>query len=106
MNNPRPVAGTSSKPRKTNANTENWKRSVQKRLRTQGKQYIKKSGKLIPAMKVQASTCGKACHFNCNTYFNGATKKQIHDYFWTLSDEEKNIFIRNMLTYDPQNVEE
>lgn len=83
---------TGARPRLKKAEPTNWKKIVKKRLREQGKEYTNEKGKLFPAKDVKKPGCGKTCPYKCTIYISEFHRKQIHNSFWIMDDNEKRSF--------------
>ena len=65
-----------------------WKKNVQKRLKSSGKEYVNSDGKIIRESSVQPKDCSK-CRFKCSAKVSKEDRKNIHDSFWNLTSYER-----------------
>lgn len=66
-----------------------WKRSVAKRLRNSGKEYISKSEKVVKAKALGAVCNDKKCRHKCPTKVPEDQRKAVFDDFWKTGDLQR-----------------
>jgi hypothetical protein len=73
-----------------------WKENVRKKLRQSGKEYINVKGKTMRAREIKnKKDCQGKCRFRCAVIFSHSERKQLFDEFWSLNDNEKNVYYAN-----------
>ena len=78
-------------------NTENWKRTIRKRLRNTGQEYRSTSGKVVPA-KTRKEVPNHKCRLNCAAKLTDEQAQQIFDGFWALQTwSAQNACIRGLV---------
>lgn len=77
--------------RKRQRRPEIWKQNIRKALRQKGKMYENAKGQTVKAKEI-GPTCKNTCFYNCSKLFSKIQREDIHQKFWDLSDDDKNIF--------------
>lgn len=80
----------SRKTRKLNANEEDWKKNVKKRLRQSGKIYKSCQGQTVRARAFQRNCVN--CRVKCLDKFSADGAALIHSELWTNADGMKGHF--------------
>lgn len=81
------------KRRKRQRNPDNWKRNIQKSARQCGMGYINQQEIL---KQPKSSAVGKnlcSCRRNCNEIISDETRKLIFDYYYSVNQEAKDMFL-------------
>nr|CAH7767349.1 unnamed protein product [Callosobruchus chinensis] len=78
------------KTRKRKRKPKEWKKSVRKRLRQAGQEYINYKGATVEK-KIPRRDC-LSCRFKCLEYFSEEEVALIHREFWNNTDSEKGFF--------------
>ncbi|KAL4240534.1 hypothetical protein ACF0H5_001326 [Mactra antiquata] len=75
-------------------NIDTWKKSIRKRRRQAGLDYVSSRG--VPMSKkstrIQKDCKGK-CRFACSLSFSDEDINEIHSYFWSMDDDRKMFFM-------------
>ena len=71
---------------------EKWKQSVRKKSRQRGQEYINSKGELVPQREVKLIKDCSKCRYKCILNIPAAERQKIHQDFWRLSDEQKQVF--------------
>ena len=74
--------------RKRKKNEAQWKSSLQKKKRLEGKSYQSKTGKTIDGKGVKPTDCSK-CRFKCNSKFTEEEKQFIFEMYYALPSYER-----------------
>lgn len=74
------------KKRKRKADRKIWHRSVVKKLRLSGKEYINRSGKAVPDKKPKNVDCSK-CRYKCGQHFSQADREALCQEYYNLADD-------------------
>ena len=77
--------------RKRPRQPELWQRTIKKKLRQSGQEYVNAEGVTIAERNVQPVGCSK-CVKACSSKSNESDRKSIFDGFWALSDNAKSAF--------------
>jgi hypothetical protein len=84
--------------RKRQRKETEWKNNVRKRARNEGKQYISKKGKLVPARKITYHRCGR-CVNRCNDVLPDEERDKIFHNYWRMGDKQRQRdFIANHIS--------
>lgn len=73
------------KKRKNNVDHSKWKRSVQKKCRMSGIQYVNRSNKVVFKKSPKPVNCSN-CRFKCNLHFSEDMRNEICRNYWNLAD--------------------
>ena len=84
-------AETIHQSRKRKKNVDQWKQTIRKRRREEGKDYISTRGKVVPQRVSKNSDCN--CKFRC-AKFNAKIREDIFHTYWNLSYEGKRAFLQ------------
>lgn len=72
--------------RKRLRNESNWGKNIQKKLKNEGKEYVRKSNlKVVPAKKV-GIPCGEKCRLKCANKLTLEQRSVIHNQYWKIGD--------------------
>ena len=78
--------------RKRTRNCSEWKSTKRKKLRQQGKAYVKSTGAMAKAKAVQRCTYDhEACRFKCAVRFDEVSRQILNTEHWSLTDDEKRM---------------
>ena len=80
-----PPKGSTSRKRK--GNPDKWKKTVRKRLRLAGEEYLNSLGTVRPKRQMK-SGCGK-CRYKCSTNINEEERQNIFASYWNLGSHER-----------------
>jgi len=81
-----PIKNPSSRKRKRNP--ANWKKNKRKILKTEGKEYISTTGKVMGAKSVRPHNCQK-CKFKCAENFTEEERQEIFTLYYNLGSYER-----------------
>ncbi|XP_060590180.1 uncharacterized protein LOC132745308 [Ruditapes philippinarum] len=102
INNQSCQNGTVTRGRKRVRNNEMWSKTINKRRRQAGKEYINRQGVKVPQKRVSVKTNCKGtsnCRRKCTQQFSDEQIQAIHDGYWSLDDDGgKNGFIARTIT--------
>ena len=71
--------------RKRTRNPDNWKRSIIKRHRNTGREYVNEKGVKKPAKCIKPG-CGLKCRYKCHSFISSEEREKIFHKFWGLGD--------------------
>jgi len=70
-----------------------WKKSIRKRRRQAGEEYINFAGKTVAKKQIKfKKDCTGKCRYKCGHIFTNNDIASIHKEFWSLTDNSKYIF--------------
>ncbi|XP_067681124.1 uncharacterized protein [Haliotis asinina] len=86
-------ASDEGRSRKRKRNKNNRKKSIRKRMRQSGKEYVSESGRKVTAKNVKTTKdCQGKCKFKCAQKLSPEQRQKTFQSFWNLSDSEKSHF--------------
>lgn len=95
-NNNIPLSAKATRSRKRKKNEAEWKQNVRKRRRQSGMEYISSRGQSRRARELKTTKdCRGNCRFKCSQHFTQDRREEIFREFWSLTDDEKNVFYGN-----------
>ena len=74
--------------RKKTRNPEKWKRNVRKLLKSEGKEYVSATGRVVAPKKVHHHSCLK-CRFKCSEKFTEEQREDIFQLYYSLGSYER-----------------
>ncbi|ESO97058.1 hypothetical protein LOTGIDRAFT_174665 [Lottia gigantea] len=94
------VVVTKTRAKRGRANTENWDRNINKRLRMEGKVYKSPNSNIRHPRKIQPRKCTKACEADKRKQCNNISeddRQQMFLSFWNMTWSEKKVLISNLV---------
>ena len=87
-----------NKGKRKQADPNSWQCNIRKKSRREGKAYVSKKGKLVPAREMKTSCSKEKCKFSCGTVTDEQRQLIFHEFWHTGSKERQSDFIANLVT--------
>jgi len=91
--------------RKRLRNESNWGKNIQKKLKNEGKEYVRKSNLKVMQAKKVGVPCGVKCRLKCANKLTLEQRSVIHNQYWKIGDinRQREFIMRQISPIIPKN---